>query len=77
MNRSSKLSDKQQLFKIKSKASKQHSQVLSTGLELPPIANPSNLGNGEPRPVYEKLFIADAMSKVTSFCQFHHQERLS
>ena len=68
MNKSSRHSDKQQSFKIKSKPQRQQSQAHTPGFDATPlpvyVPPPAN----EAKPVHEKVYVADAKCRVTSVC---------
>ena len=77
MNKSSRLSDKQQLFKIKSKTSNRQSHLTPIGFDHPQLPNFNSQTTNEVKPVYEKQFIADAKGKLKSLCRFSYKEKLS
>ena len=66
-NKSAKLSDKQQGFKIKLKSSRHNVRLTPIDSEPPGIPNPNFQSTTDIKPVYEKLFIADAKSGLISF----------
>lgn len=76
MNKSSRHSDKQQSFKIKSKPRRQQSQANTPGLDSTalPIYVPSPVNDSQP--IHEKIYVADARCNVTSFCQIYGKEEL-
>lgn len=66
MNRSSKLSDKNQLFKIKSKPQRQHSQAIT--LAVDPLHSQLQPSISDQKPIFDKTYIADAKGWLISFC---------
>lgn len=76
MNKSGRMSDKQQAFKIKSKPHRQQSQANAIAFDTPQLPVYNGSGVNEQKPVYEKNFVADAKGELTSVHRLHHKEEL-
>ena len=76
MSKSGRMSDKQQLFKIKSKPQRQTSQANAIAFDTPQLPVYNNNMPVEAKPVYEKAYVADAKGKLTSLRELHHKEEL-
>lgn len=75
-NGSLKLSDKQRSFKIKSKTSSKQSHMNSIGLEQNSNSYTNSSGMSETKPVYEKLFVADAKGYLISVYGLSYKQKI-